>query len=337
MVFTAIGWLMIEFHQNYLSTTSHHLIGNRSTHVNALKEKGFPFSFLVIGDTIGSEEAEDLIEKAIDQGSSSFMVILGDFVRKPDIWNHRFFLTEMAEISLPFPVFLVCGNHDVDDTGEVVKSTERRVTPEVYESLHGAKNFDFIFNQCLFIICNNAYPRNRSSYLSYLRDTLSKKGKGKKYIFVFMHSPPRGLAEHVHGNVPDEEFFSLVETYNVTTCFFGNYHGYWRGQRKGVNLIVSGGGGGRLRAHPWTAFHHLLKITVWQDKVGEEMMTVSGLSSTKDRFEEWVFIHLFPALEGRGWILYGIFIVFLAFDIYCIVQAIASMMRFKSCNGPRCV
>jgi len=90
---------------------------------------------------------------AFEKGNPSFIVILGDFVRKPDVWNHRFFLTEMTtEINLPFPVFLVSGNHDFDDTGEVVKRTERRVTSEVYESLYGVKDFDFVFNKCLFII-----------------------------------------------------------------------------------------------------------------------------------------------------------------------------------------
>lgn len=328
MVFTCLGWLVIEFHHSYLSIPSHHLIGNRSSNVNAMKEKGFPFSFLVIGDTRGSETAEALIKMAFEKGNVSFMVILGDFVRNPDIWNHRFFLAEMTrEISLPCPVFLVSGNDDFDDTGEAIKQTERRVTSKVYESLYGAKNFDFVFNQCLFVICDNAYPRSRFSYLSYLRETLSKEGEGKSRIFVFMHSPPRGLAEHISGEIPDDEFFSLFTSYKAITSFFGHYHGYWRGQRKGVNLIVCGGGGGHF--HPWYprwgSFHHILKVTVWQDKVSEEIIPIYGASSIEDNFEEWVFTHLFPALAGRDWILYGIFIFFLVSDVYCIIRFIVSL------------
>ena len=112
---TILWWVVIEFHRDYQSIPPHHLIGNRPSTVAALKEEGFPFSFLVIGDTSGSETAETLMEMALKKGKPSFMVILGDFVKKPDIWNHRFFLTEMTvEINPSFPVFLVSGKHDID-------------------------------------------------------------------------------------------------------------------------------------------------------------------------------------------------------------------------------
>ena len=147
-------WMMISFHRDYMAIPSDHLVGNRGSNVAALKEKGFPFSFLVIGDTQATENAETLIEMAMKTGEHTFMVILGDFVKKPDLWQHRFFLTEMmAEIRPSFPVFLVPGNHDIDYGGSRIKDPGRRVTREIYESLYGARDFDFVFNNCLFIIC----------------------------------------------------------------------------------------------------------------------------------------------------------------------------------------
>ena len=169
---TYLWWVAIEFLRDYQSLTPNHLIGNRPSNVAALKEEGFPFSFLVIGDTSGSEATETLIEMALKKDRSSFMVILGDFVKKPDIWNHRFFLTEMvAEINPLFPVFLVAGNHDIDYAGLKIKKSDRRVTPEIYESLYGERNFDFIFNDCLFIICG-VDLRSPALYLDYLHDTI---------------------------------------------------------------------------------------------------------------------------------------------------------------------
>lgn len=322
LILTVLSGIVIKYYWNYQSIPSKHLIGNSISNLKNSKENGFPFSFLVIGDTRGSEKAERLIEMALEKGTTSFMVILGDFVRKPDVWNHRFFLTEMTtEINLTFPVFLVSGNHDIDDAGKKIKQIDRRVKSEVYESFYGPKNFDFVFNNCLFIICDNASPRNRSSYL---RETLSKKGEGKQHIFVFMHCPPSGLAKHISGDIPNEEFFSLVENYKVKTCFFGDYHGYWRGQKKGVNLIVSVGGGGHLKASRGDPLHHILKVTVWQEKISEEIITIQGQNVWEDRFEEWVFTHLFPPLGGCGWLLYGIFIFFLVLDVYCFVRAISS-------------
>lgn len=142
-----------------------------------------------------------------------------------------------------------------------------------------------------------------------------------------MHCPPRGLAKHISGDIPDEEFFSLLEIYKVTACFFGDYHGYWRGQRKGVNLIVSGGGGGHLKPSRWGAFHHILKVTVWQDKVSEEIISINSSSSMEDQFEEWVFTHLLPIIRDRVWILYFLVFLFLPWGIYCAIGFLISLRR----------
>ncbi|RPJ06634.1 MAG: hypothetical protein EHM36_06735 [Deltaproteobacteria bacterium] len=308
----ALLWgVVIQFHRDYHAIPPGYLVGNGPSCVEALKEEGFPFSFLVIGDTRGSETAETLIERALKKGKSSFMVILGDFVQKPDLWNHRFFLTEMtAEIKPPFPVFLVSGNHDIDFK-ESIKNPDRRMTPEIYESLYGERNFDFVFNQCLFIICG-IDPRTPASYLNSLRARLSRKGKGKRHIFIFIHTPPRGLADYIDTSLPgEEEFFSLLEDFKDVTCFFGDYHGYWRGQRKGVHLLVSGGGGGHLKRSEWGEFHHLVRVTVGHGKASEEVITVPRQFELEDDFEEVVFTHLLPWVDHAGWVFYLLMGIFL--------------------------
>ncbi len=335
LFFAGLLGLAIKLHRHYQSIPPEHLIGNRASNVNALKGKGFPFSFLVVGDTQGSERVEALTELALKQGTPSFMVILGDFVKEPDLWDHHFFLTEMvSEIKLPFPVFLVAGNHDIDYNSSKKISNERRVTPEVYKLLYGAMNFDFVFNNCFFIICG-VDPKNPEVFLNYLRDTLSKEREGKRHIFVFIHYPPKGLTEHIRGSLPipdEEDFFSLLETYKVTTCFFGDYHGYWRGQRKGVNLIVSGGGGGRLKqSQPeWGKFHHILRVSVDNDIISEDVITLSRRwISFEDIFEERIFTRLFPTVHDRVWVLYGLFFLFLSLGIYSFALFYVSLRRRK--------
>ncbi len=331
---TYLWWVVILFCRDYNSIPSNHMIGNRLANVAALKEEGVPFSFLVVGDTRGSEAAETLIEMALKKDRSSFMFILGDFVKKPDIWRHRFFLTEMtAEIKPPFPVFLVAGNHDIDYTRSKIKRIDRRVTPEIYESLYGARNFDFIFNDCLFIICG-VDLRSPALYLDYLHRTLSQKGKGEKHIFVFIHYPPKGLAEHIEGSLPlpgEEEFFALLENHRVTACFFGDYHGYWRGQRKGVNLIVSGGGGRLKPSQPeWGKFHHILKITVEPEKFVEEIIAIQEQFELEDEFEEWIFTNVFPFL-GTSIPLYELIfvglIIVIAYCLFKLTRAIRFLLR----------
>ncbi len=294
----------------------------------ALKENGLPFSFLVIGDTQCNETVEVLVERALQKWNPSFMVFLGDFVKKPDIWFHRFFLTEMAvEMKPHFPVFLVSGNHDIYYPPKKYKKTEENVAPDrrvnldTYETLYGARSFNFVFNDCLFIICG-VDPRDRTGYLNELRDTLRQRGRDKQHIFVFVHYPPKGLAEYIEASLPGEdEFFSLLQGYRDVTCFFGDFHGYWRGQRNGVNLIVTGGGGRlkefRLKASQpnWGHFNHLLRVSVDQNKVSEELLTVEmgtflKLKDLEDAFSEMIFLKVFPVIQSCTWVLYGFFCLF---------------------------
>ena len=327
---SGVAWSLINFQQSYRNLPPEHLIGNRPSSVKALQEKGFPFSFLVVGDTQGREKAETLMKLALKQGQYSFMVLVGDFVRSPDIWDHRFFLTEMAtEIKPPFPVFLVPGNHDIDYSSSKIKDHDRRTTPGVYETLYGARNFDFVYNRCLFILLDLDL-KNPTGYLNYLRNTLSQKGEGKPYIFVFIHYPPRFVPEDAGPLLPhEEEFLSLLETYKVKTCFFGHYHGYWRGQRNGVNLVVVGGGGGRLKSwqSEWGKFHHILKVSVDQSTMVEELIALPESFSPEDWFEEKVFIRLFPILQSRGWALYGLFLVFTASGISSLIFFFVSLKK----------
>jgi hypothetical protein len=131
-----------------------------------------------------------------------------------------------------------------------------------------------------------------------------KKGKKKRHIFIFVHSPPSGLVGCIQTSLPEEDkFFALLENYQATTCFFGDYHGYWRGVKRGVNLIISGGIGHLIHSK-WAGFHHILRITVDQDKIAEEIITIPREVDWEDSFEEWAFLRLFPILENRSWVLY---------------------------------
>jgi len=325
------GWLLI-LQQGSQNIPFKPFIGNKAANVNALKEKGLPFSFLVVGDTHNSNNAKALFEMALEEGNSSFMIILGDFVNQPDLWNHRFFLMEMGEKIKPsIPVFLVPGNHDIDYSSKI-KEPGRRVTPEVYESLYGARNFHFTFNHCLFILCG-VDERNPVSYLDYLRETLSREGGGKRHTFIFMHHPPRGVGMAASFALPNgKDFFSLLENYKVTTCFFGDYHAYWRGQTKETNLIVSGGGGGRLKKWQpkWGKFHHIMRVTIDENGVNEGIMILPGeVSNFRRTMGKWMFINLVPALENKNWVIYSLLIVFSFWAIYSFVRFFNSLKEGK--------
>ena len=271
-----------------------------------------------------------MLKAAKKEEDASFLIHVGDFVSGPDLWEHRFFLTNMTvEIKPHFPVFLVSGNHDIDYIPSKEKKGDQRVTPEIFESLYGARSFDFVFNNCLFILCE-IDPRNQTGYLNYLREILSKKGFGKKYIFIFIHYPPDRMVSYRGGTpLPNEaEFFNLIESYKVTTCFFGHYHGYRRGQIKGVNMIVLGGGGGRLKSWQpdWGKFHHILKINVNEHMITEDLLVPQeDMSHFYRTFKKWIFLQLFPIIGHGDWLLYIGVILFLSGGIYSVII----LLRYK--------
>jgi len=324
-----LGW-MIKWYPSDQDFPSKQLIGNKTSSIRALEEKGLPFSFLVIGDLHSSSLGTTLIERASKADHASFMIILGDFVKRPDIRYHRYFLAEMAsEVKPAFPVFLVPGNHDIDYTSSKTREEGRRVTPEVYESLYGPRNFNFTFNGCLFIICG-IDPNNPGGYLNYLRNILSKDGKGKRHIFIFEHHPPKAGGKVGSFSLPkQEEFFSLLETYKVTTCFFGDYHAYWRGERRGTNLIVSGGGGGRLKNYQpeWGKFHHIMRITVGEDVTSEEIIILKGMVFPWSELRRNIYLCLFPIMRDRNWVLLSGAILFLSLGIFSVVCFVLSLRR----------
>jgi len=327
---------VIQLHRAYLKMPEDPMVGDKPATVGALKNGGLPFSFLVMGDSSLNKTAQTLIRKASRQGDASFLVIVGDFVTDPDLWYHRWFLMEMArEIQPGFPVFLAPGNHDID-WRSLIRKPGRRVTPEVYDSLYGARNFSFVFNDCLFIFCG-IDPKSPASYLSYLEETLSQKGIGRKYIFVFTHHPPKGLANYIEGNLPMENrFYSILETYKVTACFFGDYHGYWRGQRNGVNLIVSGGGGRLKASQPeWGKFNHILKITVDPKGISEGILILpeKGLYFGNS-MEKWAFIYVLPLAEGREGILYFFFFCSFSCGILSVIISLRLFLTKYRSNAP---
>ena len=138
------------------------------------------------------------------------------------------------------------------------------------------------------------------------------------------------MPEDAGPQLPNEdEFFSLLQTYKVTTCFFGHYHGYWRGQRHGVNLVVVGGGGGRLKSwqSEWGKFHHILKVGVDQNLIIEELIALEETFSIEDWLEEKIFKNILPMIQERRWVPYVLFIIFLGSGIYSLFFFVRSLKK----------
>ena len=94
-------------------------LGNSPENVRRLTGSADPndIVFFATGDVKeGTLTFEKLLRIAAGE-RPDFLVVLGDFVAEPEFARHQFFVHEMEEQHLPFPVFLVPGNHDVHADG----------------------------------------------------------------------------------------------------------------------------------------------------------------------------------------------------------------------------
>lgn len=296
------------FASEYNSSPSKIMLGNRPEMVRWLKSQGEskPFSFAVIGDTRGTETGERLLQTAAQDRDVCFAVHVGDFARNPDIWQHRFFQTETnEEMPRNMPMFLVPGNHDLclDPAHRSVPS-DRIVGPREFDGMYGARKIDFIYADCLFIISD--IDETGVEYLAYLARVLSEKRAECRHAFVFMHIPPNHLSKDIDcRDLPQQDrLLALLKEHNVDRAFFGDFHGYWRGDIQGVHVIVTGGGGSHLAGDTTYGFYHLLVITVDDGMITERIISIPAATDWEDRFEEYCYIYAFPALGTEPWKYY---------------------------------
>ncbi|MGB9627393.1 MAG: hypothetical protein ACPL6D_01915, partial [Thermodesulfobacteriota bacterium] len=112
---------------------------------------------------------------------------------------------------------------------------------------------------------------------------------------------------------------------------FGHFHGYWRGEREGVGLIVAGGGGGQLkkRQPEWGMFHHILKVRVDENMIDENLIVLEEGFGFEDSFEHWVFIKVFPYIQNQDWVLYFSTALFLFLGIFFFTFFIHKLRKAK--------
>jgi Icc-related predicted phosphoesterase len=302
---------LIQVEKDYRPPLSPAPFGNRTVFAQGLREKGLPFSFLVISDTHNNQDACTLLKEMVRGSEASFLIHVGDVVTAPNIWSHRYFIKRMTEdIKPPFPVFLAPGNHDIYYGFQKVPEGQG-VSPEIYRRLYGATGFDFTYNNCLFVLCGVDLGQP-DGFVDDLRRILSEKAAGKRHIFVFLHYPPSSVIPGF--DFPREkEFLSLLEEYKVKACFFGHYHGYRRVESRGTDMIVLGGGGGNLKywQSEWGKFHHGLKITVGENSVTEDILALEHGALFEHSFRWKIAVYVLPFIQGRVWVVY-------AFGFFCL-------------------
>lgn len=245
-----------------------------------------PFTFVIVGDTRSKGTFEGLAED-IGKAHAAFVVNLGDWVDDGTPAQHAYYRLESSEYNITSPFFFVPGNHDVDP---------QYFPLDQFEANYGPRNFSFVYNDCIFIFMSHLDTRfSNQSSLDYLRSMNSEKLGGYQKRFVFMHIPP-GISPDVKARRTDdeEEFVRLFEELHVDYVLAADFHGYNRTRLRGVDYIITGGGGARLHESREQQFHHAIALTVGPDFVSERIIPASGRFDVNDWLEMKAVVQIGP-------------------------------------------
>ncbi len=255
-------------------------------------EQSDGFSFAVVGDTKGCGTFERICA-ALKDDPLSFMVLLGDCVRKGTPGYHRYFRAEWSgDLAVPFPVFYVVGNHDVD---------REQFPISQFEKTYGPTNFSFDYDGCLFIalrILDKPYSTRES--LAFLESLLLARRSNYRKVFVFMHIPPPVSSDFSVRDVENsDELVALFDRFKVDYVIAGDYHGYARVREKNTVYLVTGGGGAHLKKREFGMFHHAIVIKVGPDSVSERILFVDRKEDYEDQMERYALAELYPWLKNN--------------------------------------
>lgn len=293
------------------------LLGNHAENLTYVSTTTDPnnFTFIMAGDIKRGTATFTYMLDLARADKPAFAVILGDFVSEPELIRHQHFISKMARIALPYPVFLVPGNHDIHpDEPFQVKD---------YEQTYGPAQFHFTIGQHLFIFLNNSPPYAKTGqYLKFLEKVVSERAKQIQNIFVFMHIPPSGLNPwiHAHGIDGSEKFMQLATELGIRYVFTGDHHGYVKTVKDGTTYIVTGGGGDRLRG-THGRFHHLTRIAVQNGMITETVILSEKRFEALNHLEHNIAVHLWPLITQNfvsiavTTVLFGIMIWLLVFSV----------------------
>jgi Calcineurin-like phosphoesterase len=218
----------------------------------------FPFSFVVVGDTgawpdptadaIFSQLLRQIAEL---QPAPVFLANLGDFAGPGTPARHQHYLELVAPLSMP-NVCLI-GNHDLESPG----------ASEAWASVHGPKNFQFVYGNTHFVAVDGASghagefgdttPPDTAGpsveSLRFLDDTLA--ATREPHRVVLLHAPP-----HLDGHYAPQpecgfrqgeaEFLDIIRGHGVKLVCCAHGLGFDHYVRDGIRFVMSGGGGAAL-------------------------------------------------------------------------------------------
>ncbi|MCW3984908.1 MAG: right-handed parallel beta-helix repeat-containing protein [Candidatus Bathyarchaeota archaeon] len=275
------------------------------------------FVFAVLGDSradsgdgVDTNEFPTLINHAVNNYNPRFIIMTGDVVTTSgndyntikQAW--KTYTDQVVSISDHIPIFNALGNHE-----HVTASTPNALLryQEIWMHPHNGDGesgyYDEVtfwqeFGNSLFIFTSTEEPsfspRIQSNQLTWLNNTLRKRGYTHK--FVFFHRPICGTTRSgtVSGSYPADSAMldQMFSDNNVTIAFAGHNHYYcYNTTASGMTYVITGGAGAPL--YPTTnglgtvkySEYHYVVVNVTDVTVNATMVNMTG--SVRHSFQEY--------------------------------------------------
>jgi predicted phosphodiesterase len=220
-------------------------------------------TFAVCGDSHSDPETYRQVLAAIAGDDVEFLVHTGDLVNKGTESQWQVFKSAMEGFDLPF--YPVPGNHD---------GLDGKLGGYLAHSGAPARHYAFDRGPVHLTFADSHNGGIGAAELAWLREDLSATSLPIK--MVVLHHPPFDPdgSDYImaYGRRP---FMDLMVEQEVDYVFAGHIHAYVRGERDGVDYVITGGAGAPLYGgeHP-QAFHHYLRVTVRGGEVEIEVVRI---------------------------------------------------------------
>lgn len=275
------------------------LVGNWDRTIQALPKPASSgrYAFLVLGDSRdGTGVFETLLAKA-QSAQIPFGVHLGDFVPHAVEKQYAFFLGEMARRPR-FPLFMVAGNHDVEEDR----------FHHFFEKTMGPRQVSFSYEKDLFILLDNAV-RPTNDFLPWLEETLQKNAKGKRHIFLFMHRPAFDVDPSKDTFIinPSYPLHQTAKKWGIDYVVAGHYHSYLRSEADGVRYVVTGGAGSPLYGK--RSFYHALYLEVDETRFVETLLTTGWRPAPREELIKGGYLAFYDFHRRFPWLFVSLLIL----------------------------
>ncbi|MNS37229.1 3',5'-cyclic adenosine monophosphate phosphodiesterase CpdA [compost metagenome] len=221
------------------------------------------YRFAVIGKTHHADSGQrtyGVLAKRMGDQKNQFALHLGDAVAGGNPRQLELFREQLK--AFPFPTYALPGGADVAGEGK-----------QAWSRLFGGLPLAYKVDRDRFIMLDNVSGTLKKEERTWLERTLQQANDtNARHIFVFLNKPlvdPRpGLNKGMTKIDEVRSLLNLFQRHRVRMVFASHLPIFSREKRKGVDYVITGGGGDALYGTPKQGgFHHYVQVDINGDAV----------------------------------------------------------------------